>query len=135
MGGSDDRREVLDFHGDRSGALAPNEARRILDQGADLGADRRRVERGRDAETREDLRRELAVGHVDAGGDEDMIARVEECEVDQGDRGLAARAEDRVRAALELGDARGELEGGRCAVETIGVADAMLVPAVVDGGG
>ena len=45
----------------------------LRDSVADIGL----VEGGGDAEAREDCRREFAIGMVDAGGDEDVIASME----------------------------------------------------------
>ncbi len=87
------------------------------------------------AEAREKLRGELAIRVVDAGGDEDVVAGLEQREIDERDGGLATGSEDGVLAGFEFADARGEFEGGRCAVEAVGVADFVLVPGVLDGGG
>ncbi len=51
--------------------------------------------------------REFAIGMVDAGGDEDVIAGVEQREIDERNRGLATRGEDGVLPFFEFANARG----------------------------
>jgi hypothetical protein len=135
MSGGNDGGEVLDFHGDGAGTLAPDEARVFFDERRDSGAEGGIVEIGRDAETGEETRGQLAVGVVDAGGNENVIAGLEEREIDKRDGGLATGREDSVQAGLEFADTGGEFEDRGSAVETVGVADAPLIPGVVHGGG
>jgi len=135
MGGGDDGGEVLNFHGDGAGAFAPDEASVFFDVGRDSGADGGVVKIGRDAEAGEEMRGEFAVGVVNTGRNENVIAGLEESEVDEGDGGLASGREDRAVAGLELADTRGEFEDGGSAVKAVGVADAPLVPGVGDDGG
>ena len=93
----------------------------------------RLVKRRGDAEAREHRHRELAIRVIDAGGNENVIAGMEQREIDERDRGLAAWREDRVLPFFEFADARGQFERGRSAVEAVGVADFILIPLI--GGG
>ncbi len=64
-----------------------------------------------------------------------MIAGFEKREVDQRDGSLAAGSDESAVAVLEFTDARGKFESGRSAIKTVGVADGVLVPRVLDSGG
>ncbi len=129
-----DRGHVLHFHRHRAGALGPDEARVRPDELRDRAAHRRFVEIRFDAEAREERRGQLLVRPIDAARDEDVVATLQQREVDQRDRGLAAGREDRVPAALELANAGRQLERRRRAVEAVGIADALLIPRVADVG-
>src|ERR1700693_2929628 len=107
VSGSDDGRKVLNFHGDRAGAFAPDEARVFLDQGRNVGADRGFVERGGHAKAVEQSGGEFAIGEVDAGGNQDVVAGFEEGEIDEGNGSLATRSQYSVGAGLEVASTRG----------------------------
>jgi len=82
MSGGDDGGEVLNFHGDGARAFAPNEPGVFPDQGRNSGADGRVVEIGRDTKAGEKAQGEFAVGVIDAGRNENVIAGLEESEID-----------------------------------------------------
>jgi hypothetical protein len=135
MGGGDDGGEVLNLHGDGAGTFGPNELGVFLNERTDVRADGGLVKGAGDAEAGEQVRGELAIGEVNTGGDEDVVAGFEQREIDEGDGGLTARGENGVRAPFEFADARGEFECGGSAVKSVGVAHTMLIPGVADSGG
>ncbi len=75
-----------------------------------------------DAEPAEVLAEEAAVALVDAARGEDPVAGRQDRQQRRGGRRLAAREEERLGAALELGEASLDLVGGRVAVARVEVA-------------
>ena len=101
-----DGRNVLHFHGDRAGTLAPHHARVRLEERLDIAADGGRIERGFDAEPLQHESRELAVGAIDALRHQNVVAGLQKREVDGRDGALAAGRDQRAEAAFELANPR-----------------------------
>ena len=70
--------------------------------------------------------RQLLARAVDVVGQQHLVAGSQQRHVDERDRRQAARREQRLHAALERGDALLEREGGRRAVQAVGVAGLLL---------
>jgi len=64
-----------------------------------------------------------------------VVAGLEKGEINERDGGLTAGSDESAIAIFEFADACREFERGGRAIETIGVADGMLVPGVLDRGG
>ena len=93
--GRNDGGNILHFHGDRSRTLRPNETGIFLNKIGDASTDTRIVKRGHHAETRKKSGGEFAVWAVNTGWNENMIARLEQREIDQRNGGLASRSKNR----------------------------------------
>ena len=135
MRGGSDGRKILHFHGNGAGTFAPDEARIFAEEGSDFWTDRWLIERDFDAEAFEDFHGKFSIGVVDAFGNEDVIACFQKSEIDEGDCCLTTGSNESAVAAFEFADTRGEFERGGRAVEAVSVADGVLVPSVLDGGG
>src|SRR3974377_2305233 len=118
MSGGDDSGEGLTLHGGGAGAFRPEEGGGVLNKGRNPGTDGRIIEISRDAEAGEETCCEFAVGVIDAGGHEGVIASPEQGEIDKGDGGLTSGREKGAVARLEFADTSGELEDSGGAVET-----------------
>ena len=135
VSGGCDCGEVLHFHGERTRAFGPNEASVFLNQTGNAGADEWIIISGGDAEAGEELRGEFAIGVINAGGDEQVIAGLQQREIDERDGVLPTGSEDGVIAGFQFTDACGKFESGGRAVEAVRVANAVLIPGVFDDGG
>jgi hypothetical protein len=82
----------------------------------------------------EQARRKFAVRVVGARGYEHVVAGLQKCQINEGDRGLSAGREKGVRAGFEFANTGCEFEHRGGAVKAVGVADALLIPGIVDGG-
>ena len=129
-----DGRQVLHFHRNRAGAFGPNQTRPFIEQLADFGANGRIVKGRAYAESREQRRRELPVWTIHALREKNMIAGLQQGEIDERDRRLSAWRENRVPPRFELADACGKFERRGRSVEAVGIPRALLVPVVGDAG-
>src|SRR5580698_1232030 len=123
---------VLYLHADRAGTLAPDDSRVGLNQAGNTCAEGRVVVANLHAETPQNIVAELSIGSVDALGKKHVIAGAKQGKVDQRNSILAAGSDDGAIATFQLADTRGEFQGGRSAVEAVGVADFVLIPGVSD---
>ena len=130
-----DRGHILHFHGDGAGTLAPDQPRVLFDERGQLVTEKRIVVTDLNSEPAQHVVGKLAIGPVDAPRQQDMIARVEEGEVNQRNGALAAGRNQSAITAFQLADPGCEFHCGRRAIETVGVADFILVPVVANGGG
>lgn len=132
MSGVGDCGDILDFKSDRTGTFTPHHAGIFANQSLNGGTGFGRIETNFDAEAAEDLNGEFAIRRVDAFGDEDVISGCEEREIDERDGALAAGSDEGAEAALQFADAGGEFEGGGRSIESVGIADLILVPVIID---
>lgn len=123
-----DRAHVGHFHRHRARRLDPDQPRVRLDQIGDPRADERIVEARADAEVLREPVAQIGVRAVDVVRDQHVVARLDDAEIDVGDRREARRLQQRVRAALDLGEPLRERERGRRRVQPV----APLVVVVPD---
>src|SRR5215469_8350008 len=81
---------VLNLHGDRAWALAPHQPRVSAKRRGDSCACLRWIVADLDAETAQKVIRELAIGSIDALGQQHMATAVEQGQMNQGNGRLPA---------------------------------------------
>lgn len=128
--GSDDGRHVLHFHGDRAGALAPHQPGVLPQQRFDGGIGR--VEIHSNAEAAQNLVGKVAVRPVNAVGDEHVVSRLQERNIDERNGALSSWREEGAKSLLQFAHPSRQFERSGRAIKPIGVAHGVLVPVVVD---
>jgi hypothetical protein len=116
-----DGRQVRHFHRHRTRRLGPDQLRVRLDQLGDAGADQRIVVARGDAEVARQPASQFAVRVVDVLRQQHVVAGLQQREIDHRDRRQAARRQQAVFAAFDLGQPRFQREGGRRAVQAVGI--------------
>ena len=126
----DDGGNILDLHGHGPGALAPYYSSVCAKFRLDLATCGWRIVAYLHSESAQNVVRQFPVRAINAFRQKDVVAGLEQGQMNQGNCALPPGSDEGAEALLQFANFGGQFQRSWCSIKAVGVADLVLVPVV-----